>query len=362
VAPAAPTTTVVSGTRRRMIEQPSEVAGERKDDVGAIELSFGVRANPRTRALIEGAVAVQGVELHTSVLEPSELYWRVLELAEFDIAELSLSSFMLAVDNHIDSWIALPIFTQRKFFHTDVLVREDAHVESPTELAGMRLGVAEYQQTAALFSRGILQDEFGLDPRDVHWYMERPPEKSHGGATGFTIPEGIDLQYLSTSTDLGQMLANGEIDGAITYNTMQNLVDRSRAKFGPGSGVRRLFDVRAESSRYFGKTGFFPMNGCVVVKRDVVELHPWVMLNLYTAYVEAKTVARDRARGDLNALLDAGVADDRVKQAVEFDLFPYGIVANRELLEVAARYSFEQGLTSHQLSLEELFYAGTLEL
>ena len=330
--------------------------------VAGVELSVGIRANPRSQPIIEGRVNVEGVELHTSVLEPSELYWRALEFEDFHVADLSFSSLLNAYAHGNTSWVALPIFAQRQFFHTGVLVRDDAGIESPADLAGKRIGVPEYQQTGALFTRGVLQHEFGLDPRDVHWYMERLPEKSHGGATGFEPPRGIDLSYIPLTTDLGEMLSNGQVDGAVMYNAMRNLVDRSRAEFGPGSGVRHLFNRRQESARYFAKTGFFPMNGCVVIRRDVVDRYPWVALNLYSAFLAAKENASRQAQADLGALLDAGVADEHVRRAVEFDLYPYGVLANRTLLETATSYAYEQGLTSRQVQLEELFYPATLEL
>ena len=330
--------------------------------MGNLELSAAIRMNPRTAPLITGAVQPQGIDLHVSVLEPSELYWRALAFEDFDIAELSFSSLMASYGHGIDNWVALPISTQRSFFHTGTLVRDAAGVATPADLAGKRIGVSEYQQTGALFTRGILQHEFGLDPRDCHWFMERPPEKSHGGAMGFEPPPGIDLQYISVDTDIGRMLEAGTLDAAVMYNTSRNLVDRATVVFGPGSGVSPLFDRRAEAARYFQKTGFYPMNACVAVRREVVERHPWVVLNLYSAYLEAKAQSRRAARGDLDALLDAGVADQHTREAMDFDLFPYGVIANRELLETATLYSFEQGLVPRRLELAELFYPPTLEL
>jgi 4,5-dihydroxyphthalate decarboxylase len=330
--------------------------------VGNLELSAAIRANPRSLPLITGEVQPQGIDLRVSVLEPSELYWRALAFEDFDIADLSFSSLMSSYGHGFDNWVPLPVSTQRQFFHTGAIARDAAGVKSPADLAGKRVGVSEYQQTGALWTRGIFQHEFGLDPKDVKWFMERPPEKSHGGATGFEPPEGIDLQYIDRDTNIGVMLQNGELDAAIMYNTSRNLVDRSTIEFGPGSGVSRLFNRRTEAARYFQKTGFFPINACVAIRREIVERHPWVVLNLYSAYLEAKERARRAARGDLEALLDAGVADSNTEHALDFDLYPYGVIANRELLETATQYSFEQGLVPRRFELSELFYPATLEL
>jgi 4,5-dihydroxyphthalate decarboxylase len=245
--------------------------------------------------------------------------------------------------------------------------------ESPADLAHKRVGVPEYQQTAALWARGILQHEYGVDPRDLHWFMERPPEKSHGGATGFRPPPGIELDYIPRDTDMGAMLASGELDAALHYLAQtNNLVDRSSRTFGPGSGVRPLFDARAESARYFQKTGIFPINHCVAIRRDVLEAHPWIPLNLYSAFLEAKSVAAAQSLGGgvssaisasgLDAFLDTGTVGGGVAAALATDLYPYGVQANRELLETILLYSYEQGLSEHKLSLEDVFYAPTLEL
>jgi 4,5-dihydroxyphthalate decarboxylase len=343
--------------------------------VGNIELSLAIGENPRSRPVLDGAVSVEGIDLRCSRLHASELFWRQLGFQEFEVSEMSMSSLLIAKSNGIDTWVGVPIFTSRSFFHTDVLVREDSGITEPAQLAGKRIGVPEYQQTAALWTRGILQHEFGLDPRDIHWFMERPPEKSHGGATGFAPPEGIDLEYIPTSTDMGQMLLSGELDGALRYlGGGNNLVDRSSAKLGDeGSGVRHLFNKRAESIRYFQKTGIFPINHGVVIRKDIVDRYPWVVLNLYSAFLEAKQVAASTSlagapqstgisASGIDPFLDTGLVTPAAKQALATDLYPYGVVANRDLLETIAQYSHEQGLTSRLLGLDEIFYPPTLEL
>jgi 4,5-dihydroxyphthalate decarboxylase len=343
--------------------------------VANIDLSLAIGENPRSRPVLDGTVKAQGIDLRCSTLHASELFWRQLGFQEFEVSEMSMSSLLIARSNGIDTWVGVPIFTSRSFFHTDVLVREDSGITEPSQLAGKRLGVPEYQQTAALWTRGILQHEFGLDPRDIHWFMERPPEKSHGGATGFVPPEGIDLQYIPASTDMGEMLLSGELDGALRYlGSANNLVDRSSAKLGEvGSGVRHLFDQHEESARYYSKTGIFPINHGVVVRKDVVNRYPWVVLNLYSAFLEAKQLAEANSlagsthstgisSSGLDPFLDTGLVEPTVKAALATDLYPYGVVANRALLETIAAYSFEQGLTSRLLGLEEIFYPPTLEL
>ncbi|MBO0691888.1 MAG: hypothetical protein J2P58_03230, partial [Acidimicrobiaceae bacterium] len=150
-----------------------------------LQLSFAFAKNPRTEALFTGRVEPEGIDLIGTEVGMSELAWRQFGFKEFQVSELSISSLLISRSNGDDTWVGFPVFTSRQFFHTGVLVREDAGITEPAQLAGKRVGVPEYQQTAALWARGALQHEFDVDPRDIHWFMERPPEKSHGGVTGF---------------------------------------------------------------------------------------------------------------------------------------------------------------------------------
>jgi 4,5-dihydroxyphthalate decarboxylase len=330
----------------------------------SLSLSLGFASNPRSRPILDGRVKPEGIELQATAVGMSELAWRQLGFKEFQVSELSMSSLLIAISKGDTTWVGLPIFTSRRFFHVGALARVDAGINSPADFAGKRIGVPEYQQTAALWARGILQHEFGLDPRDVHWFMERPPEKSHGGMTGFQPPEGVRLEYIPRDTDMGRMLQSGELDGALHYlGSNTNLVDRSTTQFNPGSSVRPLFpDPEAEGIRYFEKTGLYPINHGAVVRRDVLEEHPWVALNIYSAFLRAKELGTAEWRASLAPSIETGTIDATTAKALETDLFPYGVIANRELLETLADYSFEQGLTSRRMQLEEIFYPPSLEL
>lgn len=332
--------------------------------MGNLDLSLAIAANPRSLPVLTGKVRPEGIDLHCSAIHGSELFWRQLAFQEFEISEMSMSSFMMARANGDDTWIGLPIFTTRRFFHTEVLVRDAAGIAHPSDLAGKRVGVPEYQQTAALWTRGILQHEYGVDPTDIHWYMERPPERSHGGATGFKTPPGIDLQYIPTSTDIGEMLADGSLDATLLYiANAHNLVDRGAREFGAGSGVSRLFpDQQTETARYFEKTGIYPINHCIVVRRDVVDRYPWVMLNLYSAFLEAKDLALKEGAGYLGPYVETGLIDPKLATTMGRDLHPYGVKSQQFVLDTVTAYSYEQGLTPRHLELEELFYPATLEL
>src|ERR1700745_1932736 len=239
-----------------------------------LELSIALSDNERTRPLIEGRVVPQGIKPVITVGHPSGMFWRQLRFAEFDVSEMSMSSLIIAASRGDTRWVAIPVFTMRKFFHTSIIVRTDSGIAAPADLRGKRIGVPEYQQTWAIWAR------------DIEWFMERNPEKSHGGATGFS-PPGVRLHYIPPNTNIGEMLVGGKLDGALLYLVHPNLIDRSTLDV---SGVtRHLFpDPAAEGRRFYAKTGLFPINHTVVVRRELLEKHPWIALNLYSAFVAAE--------------------------------------------------------------------------
>ena len=328
-----------------------------------LTLSIALSDNERTRPITQGRIHAQGVRLIPTVVHPSEMFWRQLKYADFDVSEMSLSSLFIATARGDRRWVALPIYTSRMFFHTGILVRTDRGIAKPQDLKGKRVGVPEYQQTSALWSRGILEHEFGVRARDVEWFMERGPEKSHGGATGFKPPEGVRLNQIPASTNIGEMLVSGELDATLLYLTNRNLVDRSTIDLDAVDVVKPLFrDKEAETRRYFASTGIYPINHAVVMRRELYEKHPWLALNLYHAFVTAKKdVGRETAE-TLAAYFDTGLIDRAGRQALQEDPKAYGMKASRKVIETIARYVFEQGLTERLVALEEMFAASTLDI
>ena len=260
-------------------------------------------------------------------------------------------------------WIGLPIFTSRRFFHTWAWVRADAGIERPEDLTGKRVGVPEYQQTAALWSRGVLKHEFGVEPTDLEWWMERTEERSHGGATGFQPPAGLRFHRIPSDDSIGAMLLDGRLDATLLYITDNNLVDRSRASLEGNPKVRLLFpDPVAEGRRYYQKTGIFPINHGMVVRRSIYEQHPWVALNIFNAFRKVKEDLAARARELTATHVELGLLPPETRQALAVDPYPYGVKSNRHVLETVAQYSHEQGLTPRVMPLEEVFAASTLDL
>jgi 4,5-dihydroxyphthalate decarboxylase len=327
-----------------------------------LELSISLAANPRTAPLIDGTVQVEGVDLVPSVLHPSEIFWRQLRFADFDISEMSLSSLMIATARGDARFVGLPIFTSRRFFHTGIIVRRAAGIEGPGDLKGRRVAVPEYQQTAALWARGVLQHEWGVAPADMEWWMERGPSHSHAAATGFAAPPGVTIHAIPSDKNIGTMMVAGEVDAALHYIFDGNLVDRSTIDLWGHPDMRPLFpDRRAEAIRYYRATGMFPINHGLVIRSDLAERHPWVVLNLYRAFERALAVA-DRRRMEL--VVDhvaTGLITAEAMEALQTPLYHHGIAANRTILETCALYSHEQGLTPRLMTITDLFAASTLE-
>jgi len=328
-----------------------------------LKLSLICGANDRTQPIIDGSVRADGIDLDVTVAHPSEIFWRQLTRAEFDVSEMSMSSFLIITAQGDRRFVGLPIFTSRRFFHTGGLVRTDVGIEKPEDLKGKRIGVPEYQQTAALWSRGALQHEFGVHPKDIEWYMERTEDRSHGGATGFTPPPGVRLNFIPAEKNIGTMMASGELDGTVLYITDPNPVDRSRLDLAKDPKIKRLFpDPAAEGARYYQKTGLYPINHGMVVKRGLLEAHPWVAINLYKAFAEARDRVASQTRELTNVYFDLGLLPPDKRSALSIDPYPYGVQANRTVLETIAEYSHEQGLTPRIVKLEEVFAPSTMDL
>ena len=206
-----------------------------------LTLSLATAANPRSWPILDGTVKPDGIDLVPTVIHPSEMFWRQLKFQDFDISEMSMSSLMMATAQGNNDWVGIPIFTTRKFFHTEILVRKDAGINEPKDLKGKRVGVPEYQQTAALWARGVLQHEFGVHQSEMEHWMERVPTHSHGGATGFKPPPGTTVNQIPIEKSLGGMMVSGELQATIHYLRDNNLVDRSRVDLEHHPDIKPLF-------------------------------------------------------------------------------------------------------------------------
>jgi 4,5-dihydroxyphthalate decarboxylase len=327
-----------------------------------LTLSIGMSSNPRTWPIFDGTVAPDGIDLVLNTVFPSELFWRQLKFADFDVAEMSMSSLLMAIAGGDQRWVGLPVFTTHHFFQTWALVRRDAGIERPQDLKGKRVGVPEYQQTAALWTRGILEHEFGVAPKDMEFWMERTPDKSHGGATGFKPPPGVTVHQIPPEKNIGTMMLSGELHATLLHIVSHNLIDRSKADLHRHPDIRPLFpDADAEGARYYKKTGLYPINHGMVIKREIAERHPWVVLNLLKAFQEANRVANERRMAYVDDHLWTGALPPGSRAALAQPAIEHGVKANRKILETIAQYSVEQGLTPRLIKLDEVFARSTLD-
>lgn len=327
-----------------------------------LNLSVAMDENPRTYPILNGTVAPDGIDWIPTTVFPSELFWRQLKFGDFDVSEMSFSSLIKAIARGDDRWVGIPIFTTHHFFQNWIVVRKSSGIEKPEDMRGRRIGVPEFQQTAALWSRGILKHEFGVDQTEMEFFMERLPETSHGGSTGFEPPPGVTVNQIPREKDIGQMMLDGELDATLLYLPHNNLIDRSSADLDSHPDFGSLFpDPSTEALRYYRKTNIFPINHTVVIKREIAEANPWAVLNILKAFNAANDIANAQRMEHIQHYRAAGLIDAATYDALGQPLIQHGIKANRETLEAAALYSFEQALTSRQVSLEEVFAKSTLD-
>ncbi|MBF8254235.1 MAG: NMT1 domain-containing protein [Deltaproteobacteria bacterium] len=269
---------------------------------------------------------------------------------------MSMSSYLIARSQGADM-IALPVFPSRRLFQTELSYHADSGIAKPEDLAGKRLGVAEYQQTAALWIRGILEHDFGVSQYKIHWYMERSEEMSHGSATGFKPPPGISFNRIAANKSLASTLLENELDVAhiaSPWVLQANALDRSARIAGRGdwSKIKPLFlDRMSEGARFFNNRG------------DIYKKYPLAAFNLCTGFLKAKALAHEKLSERIPTALFFGPEYAAMtRELIGEDPFPYGIKANQAMLDTIIGYSHEQGLTPRKMEVKELFAESTLEL
>lgn len=324
--------------------------------MGRLTVTFAAGRYDRVAPLADGRVPVEGCDLRLIELEPEECFWRMLQGEEFDAAEMSLGSFCMLKARGDDRFVGLPAFLSRSFRHNAIYVRDDGSITEPRQLEGRAVGVPEYQMTAAVWIRGLLQHELGVDLATVRWRTGGIEQPGRIERQPLQLPPGFDVAPIPSDRTLVDQLLDGSID-AIT-------APRPPRRFRtPGGGVARLLpDYRQREAEYFDRTGIFPIMHLVVVRRELVDAEPWLPTSLYKALVRAKAVALDGI-ADLPALpysipfLLAALEDSLERFGP--DPWPYGFEENRPVLEAFIALMQEQGLLSGPLDIADLFHPGT---
>ncbi len=322
-----------------------------------MNLSLTLACGPydRTTPLALGDVRPAGIDLTYLRLPVEETFWRMTRHHEFDAAEMSMSSYLLRRSRGDDALVAIPVFTSRFFRHSCVFVRVDAGIQKPEDLKGKRVGVPEYQMTAAVWIRGFLEDDYGVRPSDMRWFRGGLEQPGRVEKLAVQIP-GVDIQDIDSEDTLSAMLARGELDAVMGA--------RAPSSFD-GVRVKRLFpNYREVEANYFRRTGIFPIMHTVVIRKDVLERHPWVARSLFDAFAQSK--ARVMAELNNSAALAVmlpwmiGEVED-ARALMGDDFWPYGYEPNCKALEALARYSHSQRLAARLVDPRELFAPSTLD-
>lgn len=317
-----------------------------------LKLSLACWNYDRTEALQTGAVAPEGIDLNFQVLDVEETFFRMLRYKEFDAAEMSMSSYCVTLGRNSRDFIAIPVFPSRFFRHSCIFVSAKSGITAPQQLVGKRIGVPEYQMTAPVWIRGILQDEYGIDPASVTYFTGGEEEPGREEKLKLDLPERFRLEAIGPDQTLTKMLAAGEIDALYTArapSTFYSMPDK----------VHRLFPdfVDVEKS-YHRKTGIFPIMHVVAIRRDVYEANRWIARALYKAFEAAqkKTYEDLLVSASLKTMLPWQIhAVEDTMANLGKHWWPYGVEANRQVIETFTRYHFEQGLSPRQLTVEEMF-------
>jgi 4,5-dihydroxyphthalate decarboxylase len=317
-----------------------------------MHLSFACGDYDRLRPLRDGRVTAEGLELTFLTLGPEETFHRQIVHHEFDASEMSLGSYVTAIAQGTAPFVAIPIFPSRAFRHSSAYVNVSAGIERPEDLRGKRVGVAEYQLTANVWIRGILEDEYGVRASEVRWFIGGLDQAGRRLKQTLVLPPEIHVEAIASVDTLSGMLERGDLDAVFT--------PRMPGPFVAGSArIRRLFpDYRRAEAEYFARTRIFPIMHTVVVRRDVYERDRWIAQSLVKALTEAKrmcaaTIYNTAALAYMLPWMNEEI--ESVRQLMGEDWWPYGLEPNRKTLETFLRYAAAQGIATRPLTVEELF-------
>ncbi|KGB54741.1 ABC transporter substrate-binding protein [Sphingopyxis sp. LC363] len=317
-----------------------------------LKLSLACWRYDRTEALANGSVRPDGIDLNFMALDVEETFFRMLRNQEFDVAELSMSSYCVTLGREDPPFIAIPVFPSRFFRHSCIFVSEKSGIREPADLVGKRIGVPEYQMTAPVWIRGILQDEYGIDPTSVTYFTGGEEQPGREEKLKLNLPEKFRLEPIGPDQTLSRMLADGEIDALHTA--------RAPSTFYSEKGkVRRLFPnfVDVEQA-YFSKSKIFPIMHVIAIRREVYEQNRWIAQALFKAFTEAQRQAYQDllVSASLKTMLPWQIASvEETIATLGSEWWPYGIDKNRHVIETFTRYHHEQGLSPRRLTIEEMF-------
>ena len=325
----------------------------------SLELSLACCDYDRTRAIFDGRAPIEGCKVLAAAVEPEEAFHRAFSHEEFDVTEMSISSHTLMTARERNAYIGIPAFVSRLFRHSGIYIRTDRGIDRPQALAGKTIGLPEYQITANVWIRGILQDDYGVKPETIRWRRGGLEEPGRLERSPLKLPQSIELKQVADGKTLSGMLEDGELDAVISA--------RAPSCFLRGApNVTRLFpDYRSTEEDYYRRTKIFPTMHVIGIRKTLAEKHPWLAVSVLKAFMRAKelTMYELGQIGHLFTTLPWGVSEfEKARELMGPDFWSYGFEPNRHVLETFTRYHHEQGLSQRKVAPEELFTHSTLDL
>jgi 4,5-dihydroxyphthalate decarboxylase len=322
-----------------------------------LQLSVAMGDYDRTRALYDGRVQIDGVDPVYMLLNPEEMFFRAMRSRDFDIAELSFSSYLVRHAQGDCPYIAVPVFLSRAFRHTSIYVRKD-RVKKPADLKGRRVGLPEYQLTANVWARAILQDDYGVRPEDITWVRGGIDTPGRPEKIALQLPPGVKVEAAPEGTTISELLDRGEIDGFIGPRPPNRVALRN-----PNIGW--LFDdPTAEAKDYYRRTQVFPIMHVVGIRKELAQAHPWLPAAVVKAFTASKAQALELLSDTSATKVTLPFVEEQLKAARESlgeDYWSYGVQAARKTLETFVRHHHAQGLSRRLMAVEELFHPATYE-
>jgi 4,5-dihydroxyphthalate decarboxylase len=322
-----------------------------------LQISVAMGDYDRNRALYDGRVQIDGCDPVYMLLSPEEMFFRAMRSRDFDITELSFSSYLVKHSRGECPYIAVPVFLSRAFRHTSIYVRKD-RIKIPQDLRGKRIGIPEYQLTAIVWARAILQDDHGIAPQDVTWVRGGIDTPGRPEKIKLDLPPGVKIESAPEGTTISELLDRGEIDGFIA----------PRAPSGAALNnpqVGWLFDdPTATAKDYYRRTGIFPIMHVVGIRKELAQQHRWLPAAVMKAFGESKTRALELLSDTSATKVTLPFVEEQLKAARETlgaDFWSYGVAPNRRTLEAFTRHHFAQGLSARHMAIDELFDPSTYE-
>ncbi len=346
----------VAGAGAAMSVAPG-LAGATSAQTSKLRLTMACWDYDRTRALADSRVTFDGIELTYLPLIVEETFFRMMRYHEFDVSEMSLSSYTLSLFADKPQFIAIPVFPSRMFRHNGIFINVNSGIREPKDLVGKKIGTPEYQLTAPVWQRGILSDDHKVPVTAVTHFQGGLEDPGREEKISLSLPPNIKLQPIPAGKTLSQMIETGEIDALIG--------PRVPSTYKPGGKIRRLWEnYAAVESEYYQRTKIFPIMHVVAIRRDVYEKYPWVAQSLYKGFIQAQRITYQdlRETAALKIMLPWLMQHvEETEKVMGKDFWPYGYEANVKTLSTFLRYSYEQGLAKRLLTPKDLFAPETLE-